>query len=47
MNNSIINENGLLKVNLSFLRDNYNYLKNVLKNQELDVFLNLMHMAWG
>ena len=47
MNHTIINENALLKVNLSFLSDNYNYLKNSLKILELDVFLNLMHMAWG
>ena len=27
MNNTIINENGLLKINLDFLVDNYNNLK--------------------
>ena len=38
---------GYLKINLGFLGDNYKNLKKTLKNQELDVFLNLMLMVLG
>ena len=39
MNNTIINENGLLKINLSFLSDNYNHIKNSLKNSRIGCVL--------
>tara|TARA_B100000401_G_scaffold393718_1_gene301726 strand:+ start:825 stop:1019 length:195 start_codon:yes stop_codon:yes gene_type:complete len=39
MNQTIINENALLKVNLTFLSDNYNYLKNSLKNSRIGCVL--------
>ena len=39
MNQTIINENALLKVNLSFLSDNYNYLRNSLKNSRIGCVL--------
>tara|TARA_B100001559_G_C16477512_1_gene612094 strand:+ start:345 stop:1445 length:1101 start_codon:yes stop_codon:yes gene_type:complete len=39
MNNTIINENGLLKINLDFLGDNYNNLKNSLKKSRIGCVL--------
>ncbi len=39
MNNSIINENGLLKINLSHLGDNFNYLKKSLRNSRIGCVL--------
>jgi alanine racemase len=39
MNSSIINENGLLKINLSFLRNNYNHVKKILKNTRVGCVL--------
>ena len=39
MNHTIINENALLKVNLSFLSDNYNYLRNCLKDSRIGCVL--------
>ncbi len=39
MNNIIINENGLLKINLDFLGDNYNNLKNSLKKSRIGCVL--------
>ena len=39
MNQTIINENALLKVNLTFLSDNYNYLRNSLKNARIGCVL--------
>ena len=39
MNKTIINENGLLKINLSFLSENYNHIKNSLKNSRIGCVL--------
>ena len=39
MNNTIINENGFLKINLGFLGDNYNNLKNSLKKSRIGCVL--------
>tara|TARA_B100000035_G_scaffold105041_1_gene89130 strand:- start:7361 stop:8179 length:819 start_codon:yes stop_codon:yes gene_type:complete len=39
MKNTIINENGLLKINLSFLSDNYYHIKNSLKNSRIGCVL--------
>ena len=39
MNSSIINENGLLKINLSFLRNNYKNLKKTLKKSRIGCVL--------
>jgi len=39
MNNTIINENGLLKINLSILGDNYNHLKNDLRKSRIGCVL--------
>ena len=39
MNNTIINENGLLKINLDFFVDNYNNLKNSLNKSRIGCVL--------
>jgi len=39
MNNTIINENGLLKINLSILGNNYNHLKNDLRKSRIGCVL--------
>ncbi|MAZ46674.1 MAG: alanine racemase [Rickettsiales bacterium] len=39
MSNTIVNENGLLKINLNFLGDNYNNVKNNLKKSRIGCVL--------